>query len=70
MSNLPTEYNIEIRLSKMYHVSASRLLKVLPFVLNLTPEGRPSPEHVPSLISMFVIVNSQYLSLLQGYEML
>jgi len=54
----------------MYHVSASRLLKVLPFVLNLTPEGRPSPEHVPSLISMFVIVNSQYLSLLQGYEML
>jgi len=36
---------------------------------HLTPEGGPTPEYVTSLI-MFVIVNSQYRSLLQGYDVL
>lgn len=56
-------------MSKTYHVSAVRLLKVKPFVfvwtLKLPP---PPPEQVPSLISMFVAANPQYRNLLRGYD--
>ena len=51
-----------MQLSKMYHVSAGRLLKVLPFVLILPLKAVPSPEHVQFLISIFVVAKSQYRS--------